>query len=67
MTVKDGFGNKPTHIRVSGRSHDYHAMELWIEQTGQEGRNETLAYMTLLEALQLRDELNEAIKWTTHL
>jgi hypothetical protein len=73
-TITDGYNGQATEIRVAARGTD--AAELWIEQDGlpkystnAEGVTtqidrgvETLAYITIQEAITLRDELNVAIK-----
>lgn len=69
-TIKQGYGGKPTHIKVNAREE--RRAEVWIEQEGvpQAGlsgaedapHSETLAYVSLDELLDLRDEINEAIQ-----
>lgn len=76
MLVAKGYGGKPTSIRIYAR---FGAMaELEIEQEGQPryaesingkitripGGTETLAYISLQEMINLRNELNVAIKQT---
>lgn len=68
MTIKQGFNDKPTHIRFDGEIHD-RKVGLWIEQRGLEAeegtpyqRYETLSYITLDELLDLQDEIKEVIK-----
>lgn len=78
MTILDGYGSKPTTIRIDGRvnstnSRRHMIAELWIDQLGashlSKGKQtieveglETLAYMTLEEVIELRDECNSAIQ-----
>ena len=64
--IKDGFDGKTTEIRVyAGAERD--VAEVWIIQDGLKlpekygTLKETLAYATINELIQLRDELNEAI------
>ncbi|HYG84615.1 MAG TPA: hypothetical protein VD907_07115 [Verrucomicrobiae bacterium] len=64
MTIKAGFGGKPTTIKLSYRATDTRNAELWIEQEGlkQEGqRYETLAYISLDELLDLQAEIKKTI------
>lgn len=68
MTIKDGYNNKPTHIRFDTESGDVRAAGLWIEQEGLKDlpgvgtKYETLAYATLDELLDLKDELTKAVR-----
>lgn len=80
MKIKEGFDSKPLSIRISPASTNRMA-EVWIEQEGlmiplispktkeiyTHQSSETLAYATLEEVLQLRDECNYAIKEMTGL
>ena len=75
---KLGYDRKPLHIRVEARDGVRATAELWVEQFdgvkyteyGSEGedrgdpkfRTETLAYVSIDELLQLRDEINETLK-----
>lgn len=67
MKITKGYNDKPTKIRISAVSYDRTA-EVWIEQEGivkgfgQESHSETLAYASLIELLDLRDECNRAIQ-----
>lgn len=71
--IKEGYSGKTTEIRVNGQDPSRGGFaELWIEQEGAPsytadgqvslGHSETLAYITIQEAIALRDELNVAIK-----
>lgn len=64
MAVIDkGYGGQTTEVRVSARDSGTNG-ELWIEQKDRSNpdmRSETLAYITINEAIELRDELNQAI------
>lgn len=65
MRIKQGYGSKPTDIKIEARDKPSQVAECWIVQEGIGGdikHSETLAYMTLLEVIALRDELNETIK-----
>lgn len=61
MKIKAGFNGKELEIRVNGK-------ELWLVQTGlplvdgNEKYKETLSYVTINELIELRNEINEAIK-----
>lgn len=61
MKIKAGFNDKELEIRVNGK-------ELWLVQTGlplvdgNEKYKETLSYVTINELIELRNEINEAIK-----
>lgn len=54
--IRDGFDNKETLIKI-----DDTGKELWIEQTGIEGRQETLSYPTLKELQELKTMIETAI------
>lgn len=74
MKMVGGYNGKPTEIRVSANDHG--TAEVWIDLQGlpKYSQNavgtvhelglgvETLSYMTITEAIALRNELNEAIK-----
>lgn len=65
MTIKEGFGSKATHIKIYPRERGDRMAEVWIDQEGiasETSRTETLAYITLEELLDLRDEINKVIK-----
>lgn len=58
MTIKEGYNGKETNIRIDSR--DNGTIELWIEHTGMDGKNETLCYMTLEELHKLFLEVRTA-------
>lgn len=60
MKIKSGFNDKETRIRISGKNQGRNA-ELWIEQTGL-SEKETLSYMTIDELLDLKKEIDDALK-----
>lgn len=60
MKIKEGYGEKELQIRLCGSSIGRSA-EMWIE-FGCEPRKETLSYLTLDELLDLRQEIQKAIK-----
>lgn len=59
MTIKQGFNDKETHIRISENNG---SIELWIEETGRPDGRETLSYMTANELLQLFSEIKNVGK-----
>ena len=63
MKIKSGFNEKETRIRIYGKKDGRNA-ELWIEQTGL-NEKETLSYMTLDELLDLKEEIEIALKEIT--
>ena len=65
MIIKKGYNDQETTIRISGRDNDRVA-EVWIEQTGLASK-ETLSYVELDELLDLKEEIDEAIKVITKL
>ncbi len=65
MIIKNGYNDKETRIRISG-SDNGRVAEIWIEQTGLSGK-ETLSYMNLDELLDLKEEIDEAIKYIAKL
>lgn len=70
MIVNAGYDNKDTAIRITARTPHYdqgkmrRVAELWIAQHGLDGKDgdETLAYITLEELLDLKDEISTAIQ-----
>ena len=72
MTIKDGYNGEPLFINIHKEAFkdvinvqieqfdEYKSDKLGVENA----RNTTLAYMTLNEAIELRDSLNVAIKET---
>lgn len=76
-TIKEGYDGQPLEIKVYARPDD-RKTELWIGQFDEwkykerdddyidenkaNYRTETLAFITIQEAIALRDELNVAIK-----
>lgn len=67
MTIKAGYGDEPTQIRIAARA-DSRTAEFWIEQKALEGKDgigtayETLSYITLDELLDLKGEIDQAIQ-----
>lgn len=57
MTIKNGFNDKETHIRIF--SEDNGTINLWIGETGREGGRETLSYLTVEELYQLYKEVKQ--------
>jgi hypothetical protein len=59
--IKEGFNGKELEIKINGK-------ELWLIQNGlplvdgNEKYKETLSYVTINELIELRNEINEAIK-----
>jgi len=64
MKIKEGFNGKETRIRIYGKKEGRTA-ELWIEQTGL-NEKETLSYMSVDELLDLKDEVEIALKEITN-
>ena len=60
MKIKSGFNEKETRIRIYGKKEGRNA-ELWIEQTGL-SEKETLSYMSVDELLDLKGEVETALK-----
>ena len=60
MKIKTGFNDKETRIRIYGKKNDRIA-ELWIEQTGL-SEKETLSYVSIEELLDLKNEIETALK-----
>lgn len=71
MVIKQGYSGEETKIRIGAENGNPGGAEFWIEQTGLKDpdsphrTSETLAYISLTELIQLRDECNEAIKIMT--
>lgn len=63
MEIKDGYNSEPMRIDVSGRAEE-RTMEFWIrsDKIGKSGKDEILAYMTLDEAMELKKEIEKAVK-----
>lgn len=59
MKIKAGYNDKETTIRI--QSNENGSIELWIEETGREGKN-TLSYLTADELYQLYKEVKQAGK-----
>ena len=59
MIIKKGYNDKPTKIRI--QSHNDRQAEIWIEQHGLDDE-ETLSYMSINELLDLKGEIDEALK-----
>lgn len=75
-TIKNGYGDQETTIRIYARKGERKA-EVWIGQDGQPTYSEndrtgsiirvgfgtdTLAYASITELIDLRDEINEVIR-----
>ena len=62
MKIKDGFNGKELTVRLNGNSNGH--IELWIngEALVDSKKDETLSYMTLDELLELKKEIEEAVK-----
>lgn len=64
MTIKDGYNSQPFQIGVNARKGEK-TMELWfidLQRRDSTEKDDLLSYMTLDEAIELRDTLNKAIK-----
>lgn len=73
-TISQGYGGKPTYIKVCAGDDGHRMGYIWLEQKGietiqrpiEKGQKiipyETLAYATIEEVIALRDECNETIK-----
>ena len=59
MIIKNGVNDKPTKINIQTES-DF--AQIWIEQEGLSEVRETLAYATIQELLELKKEIDEALK-----
>lgn len=66
--IKQGFNDKPLHIRFDTGSGGDRVAGLWVEQEGLEDESnparhaETLSYATLDELLDLKDEITQVIQ-----
>lgn len=64
MKLKAGYNDEPLELRISGSTNG--SIQLWVNQSGlpEEASRyrETLSYMTLDEALALKQELEAAVK-----
>jgi len=60
MLIKKGFNDKNTYIKISAQENS-RTIEVWIDQEGLESR-ETLSYATIEELLDLKDEIEKALK-----
>ena len=65
MVIKEGYAGKPFELRIS--AHDGKSAEVWTEMYPKpvfEGAEtvEVLHYATITELIELRDEINKAIK-----
>ena len=62
---KEGFGSKPTHIKVSANAGDRKA-HIYTEEEALPKMDgivsERLTYATIEELLDLRNEINQALK-----
>ena len=64
--ITEGYNSKPLSIRISGRK--YQNAEVWVEQEGLPDEpgftkyRETLSYATVQELIQLKSEIEEALK-----
>ena len=61
MRIIQGFDNKPTTIKLNVSRAQNRVCEVWIEQLGLPKVKQTLAYATLPELLDLKDEIQTAI------
>lgn len=61
MVIKSGYNNKKTEITIAGNCKSPEAY-IWIEQKGLKKVQKTLALATIEELLELRFEINEALK-----
>lgn len=68
MTIKEGYNDKPTEIKIFKSNTNNRVAQVWLVQHGlpDEGNaaryQETLSYATLEELLNLQDELKYVIK-----
>lgn len=61
MEIKKGYNDKVTTINIYGRNFD-NVAEFWIEQKGLPHVKETLSYISLDELVELKREVDNAIK-----
>jgi len=61
MIVKDGFNNQELELRIGNGNKNSRKAELWINEKGKIDDRETLSYITLLELLELKDEIDKVI------
>lgn len=65
MTVifKEGYNGQPLRIKVNSREADRN-FEIWITQDGlpENQKDQTLTYATIAELIDLKDEIDEALK-----
>ncbi len=63
-TIKEGYNSEITEIKICSSDNHNLMAEVWIDQRDRTStmRSETLAYATLEELIQLRDEINNALK-----
>lgn len=64
VEIKLGYNGKPTTIKLQAGENGH--IELWIEETGYEGKKETLSYMTADELLKLLQEVQRCAKDLFH-
>jgi hypothetical protein len=60
VEIKSGYNDKPTTIEIQAQENGN--IELWIEETGYEGKKETLSYMTADELLKLLQEVQSCAR-----
>jgi len=74
MIVKEGYNSRPLRLHIGEANKQRKVANLIINQEGlkdidkgepQTQQYETLSYITLLELLELKEEIDEAIKTIT--
>ena len=61
MIIRNGWNDKELKIKVSGH-RDSDTAELWIEFSQDKIPQETLSYLTFQELIDLKKEIEKAIK-----
>lgn len=64
VSIQKGYGGKPLVIKIQGTEGD-RVSQLWIEFTELEDRQmkaETLSYITLDELLELKKDIDRAVR-----
>lgn len=65
--IKEGYNGKPLEIKVSGR-RDSNSAEVWLTQAGLvlppefQKYKDTLSYASIQELVELKQEIEQAIK-----
>lgn len=68
MTIKKGYNDKTTTINIHApSSEEGREAEVWITQEGLTKDKETLSYITIDELLNLKTEIDTALKSITRI